>query len=136
MKTLIVPPKFMAEIGGNESGKKSIKGKKKKKKKVDTKHASEALRRDDLEKKLEDIEEVEINEHYTEIQNHGGSIMQQEEQQAQSSGEMQNQNGGSISNAQSKNPMIIVTYKNTNRSRVTGQAGETTQQSHLSARIN
>jgi len=55
---------------------------------------SEAIRRVNNELQLEDVvndkEEAYVNLHNTEIQNHGGSTLHQEEQQAQSSGEAPN----------------------------------------------
>lgn len=95
---ITVPPKqvaFGAEITGDDApligkARKSKKGKKGKKKKepafeketlIQVLGGSEAIRRiDNTELQLEDIvndnEEAYVNEHHTEIQNHGGSTMQ------------------------------------------------------------
>ena len=68
--------------------KVSLKKKKKKKKKVAVQQIGGSVALRDEEIKLEDVDQL-VNENNTEIHNHGGgSINQQEEQQAQSSGEM------------------------------------------------
>ena len=75
-----------------------MKKKKKKKKKINVQQIGGSVAIRDEQVKLEDVEQY-VNENHTQIHNHGGiTINQQEEQQAQSSGEAV-QNGGSSNQA-------------------------------------